>query len=341
MTVAGQPQVTYSYDDADRLTGIAQGTATVSMTYDNASRRASLTLPNGIVVEYGYDDNSRLTSLTYKQGANTLGNLTYAYDVVARRSEMGGTWARTNLPAALTSATYDDANQVATFDLTAFTYDHNGNLTNDGARTYTWNARDELTGIAGVSSASFAYDGAGRRRAKTIGGTTTHFVHDGPNPVQELESGTPTANLLAGLSIDEYFTRADASDALSYLTDALGSSVALANGTGTIVTDYTYEPFGATGVSGASTGNAFRFTGREVCCAPIPASGRAARGSGSPAVSAGASGSSSTAAADPARGGRGLRHGGADRSRRSCCFGDMDAVENVERVACLLRDDLG
>jgi YD repeat-containing protein len=44
-------------------------TAAVSITYDCADRRTSLTLPNGIVVEYGYDDDLRLTSLTYKLGA--------------------------------------------------------------------------------------------------------------------------------------------------------------------------------------------------------------------------------------------------------------------------------
>jgi YD repeat-containing protein len=30
---------------------------------------------------------------------------------------------------------------------------------------------------------SFVYDGAGRRQSKTIGGTTTGFLHDGFNPV--------------------------------------------------------------------------------------------------------------------------------------------------------------
>jgi len=35
---------------------------------------SAATLPNGIVTEYGYDDASRLTSLTYKQGGNVIGN---------------------------------------------------------------------------------------------------------------------------------------------------------------------------------------------------------------------------------------------------------------------------
>lgn len=104
-----------------------RGTASVSLAYDNADRRTSLTLPNGIVVEYGYDDDSRLTGLTYKQGGSPIGTLTYAYDVTGQRTSVGGTYARTGLPAALTSATYDNANQIATWGGTSFSYDSNGN----------------------------------------------------------------------------------------------------------------------------------------------------------------------------------------------------------------------
>ncbi len=264
MTVAGQTAVSYSYDNADRLTGVTRGSAAVTIAYDNADRRTSLTLPNGIVVEYRYDDDSRLTGLTYKQGMSTLGTLTYGYDANGQRSSVGGTYARTGLPAALTSATYDDANQIATFGGTSFSYDDNGNLTSDGTRSYTWNARNELASLTGPINGSFAYDAFGRRRSKTIGGTTTQFLYDGLNPVQELSGGSPTANLLTGLGIDEFFTRTDATGVRNFLTDALGSSVALVDGSGTIQTEYSYESFGGITTSGGTTGNTFGFTGREV-----------------------------------------------------------------------------
>jgi RHS repeat-associated protein len=264
MTVDGQTAVAYTYDNADRLTAISRGTPTVTIAYDNADRRTSLTLPNGIVVEYAYDTASQLTGLIYKLGGSTLGSLTYAYDPNGQRTAVGGSYARSNLPAALTSATYDDANQIATFGGTSFSYDSNGNLMSDGSKSYSWNARDQLTGISGGASASFGYDAVGRRRSTTVSSTTTQFLYDGLTPVQELASGTPTANLLPGLGIDEYFTRTDGSGTLNYLTDALGSSVALANGSGTVVGDYTYEPFGRTSTSGTTSGNAFGFTGREL-----------------------------------------------------------------------------
>ena len=112
-------------------------------------------------------------------------------------------------------------------------------------------------------SASFSYDAFGRRRAKTVSSTTTQFLYDGLNPAQELESGAPIANLLTGLSVDEYFARTDASGTVYYLIDPLHSTVALTDTSGTVRTEYTYEPFGANSTSGASTANAFAFTGRE------------------------------------------------------------------------------
>jgi RHS repeat-associated protein len=264
MTVAGQTSVTYGYDNANRLTSITQGSATVSLTYDNANRRSTLTYPNGIVATYGYDNANQLTSLTYTLGMTTLGDLTYTYDAAGRRTSVGGSWARTGIPSALTSAIYDAANRIATWSGTSFTYDLNGNLTSDGTTSYTWNARNQLTALSGGSIASFQYDGTGRRRGKTVSSTTTNFFYDGPNLVQELTGGgTPTANLLMGLGIDETLTRTDTGGTSTLLPDALGSPLALANTSGVVQSTYTYDPFGGTTASGASSTNPSQFTGRE------------------------------------------------------------------------------
>jgi RHS repeat-associated protein len=81
--------------------------------------------------------------------------------------------------------------------------------------------------------------------------------------VQELTSGSPVANILSGIAVDEWLTRIDSGGARHFLVDALGSTVALANGSGTVLTEYTAEPFGETAASGSSSSNAFQFTGRE------------------------------------------------------------------------------
>ncbi|RQS71913.1 Rhs family protein [Burkholderia sp. Bp8963] len=263
LQVAGQTAVAYAYDNADRLTGITQGSAQVGVTYDADSRRSTLTLPNGIVATYTYDTASQLTGITYANGSTSVGNLTYAYDNAGRRTQIGGTLASMNLPAALTSATYDADNRLTNWSGTTLTYDANGNLTGDGSFTYGWDSRGRLVSLVGAATASFAYDSQGRRTGKTVNGTATNFLYDGPSVVQELASGTPTANRLTGLGIDEIYSRTDNLGARSFVTDSLGSTVALTDASGAVKTSYGYEPYGATTTSGEANANAAQYTGRE------------------------------------------------------------------------------
>src|SRR5213594_4270162 len=192
MSVPGQSQISYDYDDANQVTTITQGTSIVSFTYDDAGRRTSHALPNGIVTEYNYDAASRLTGLTYKLGGNTLGTLTYDYNAAGERVAVGGTWARTLQPAAVPGATYNAANHQLTFGAQTLTYDLNGNLTSDGTNTYAWNARNELSAVTGPTLATFVYDGLGRRKQKTVSGTATNFLYDALDPVQEQTDATTT-----------------------------------------------------------------------------------------------------------------------------------------------------
>jgi RHS repeat-associated protein len=104
-------------------------------------------------------------------------------------------------------------------------------------------------------TASFGYDALGRRRTKTVNATQTDALYDGLNPVQE--------GVLPGLGLDEFFTRTDAAGLRAFLTDSLGSSLTLADGVGTVQTEYTYAPFGETSTSGQASTNAHQFTGPE------------------------------------------------------------------------------
>jgi RHS repeat-associated protein len=256
MTVAGQPQVTYSYDNANRLTQIAQGTSTVGFSYDTANRRSTLTLSNGVNMSYTYDNDSRVTGINYKFNANALGDLSYSYDSLGRRTQMGGSFAKTSLPVAVASATYDAADELTNWNGTSISYDLNGNMLSDGANAFTWNARNQ---VATLNSVSLQYDGFGRR-TKNL--QNTSFLFDGANAAQELSGSTPTANLING-GIDEIFTRADSGGLFTQLKDALSSTIGLVDASGNVMTAYAYDPFGRTTVSGAANSNGFQYTGRE------------------------------------------------------------------------------
>jgi RHS repeat-associated protein len=256
------------YSNANQLAQITQGANLVTLGYDDADRRASLTLPNGNSVVYSYNAASELISLTYKQGTIVIGDLAYTYDATGNRIKMGGSFSRSAIPPALASTSYNANNQQTVFGTNTLGYDFNGNLTSvtdpSGTATYTWNARNQLTGITNTGfAASFTYDAFGRRTGKTIQGVTTNFVYDGLNPVQEKNGETVTANLLTGLGLDEFFTRTDGVGSRALLTDALGSTVALGDGTGALQTQYTYEPFGYATQTGQANTSSYKYTGRE------------------------------------------------------------------------------
>jgi RHS repeat-associated protein len=62
---------------------------------------------------------------------------------------------------------------------------------------------------------------------------------------------------------DEFFTLTDASGTYTPITDALASVLGLADSSGNIVTQYTYDSFGNTTSSGAASSNTSQYTGRD------------------------------------------------------------------------------
>ncbi|GAB2175293.1 RHS repeat-associated core domain-containing protein [Dongia sp. agr-C8] len=185
------------------------------------------------------------------------------YDTAGRIASRGGSLFKSVLPTATTAtAAYNADNQLTSWNGTTISYDLNGNLTNDGTRSFTWDARNRLTAITGV--ASFVYDGVDRRQSVTQGAATTAVVYDGYEPVQEQSPvGTVSANLRSGLGVDEWFSRTKGGVTSTYLTDQLGSTMALANGSGVVQTSYGYDPYGVTSQSGAANDNPYQFTGRQ------------------------------------------------------------------------------
>ena len=176
---------------------------------------------------------------------------------------MGGSLARMGLPDPVASATYNAANQLTSWDGVAHTYDANGNLTGDTSRTLTWDSRNRLASLSGPIAGNFSYDAMGRRKSKTVAGTSTSFLYDGLNIVQELNGASPQANLLTGQGIDEVFARTSATGSENFVTDGLGSTVALTDAAGAVQTSYTYEAYGKATKSGTATTNSQTYTGRE------------------------------------------------------------------------------
>ena len=270
MTVPGQFPTTYAYDANSRLRQVEQGAQIANIEYDVLGRRTLLTLPNAVRTEYQYDPASRLTTMIYRNSLGVLGDLQYRYDKQGNRISVGGSFARISLPGSVSSATYDDANRQLQFGNNSMMYDATGNLTRitnpSGVTNYIWDARNRLSFASEpTTNTSFTYDAFERRARKTRNGHLTRYLYDGLNPAQEGSGSKVVANILTGPEIDEFLSRTNVpSDIVSYpMSDALGSTIALSDPAGAIRTEYTYETFGNTTVSGASNDNPFQYTGRE------------------------------------------------------------------------------
>jgi len=267
MTANGATPVSYGYDAASRLIQVAQAGLVVGLGYDNASRRTSLTYPNGTSTSYSYDNASRVTAITHNGPVGLIESLSYVYDAAGNRISLTRTNGTvSNLPAAV-QAVYDAANEQITFNSLPSTFDANGNQTTStdasGTTTYTWDARNRLVAIAGPGvTANFTYDAIRRRVSKTINGVTTQFLYDGKDIVQEIGESAVGASYVRSLRIDEPFVRQTSTGNEFYHVDALGSTLALSSAAGASVVNYSYEPFGKTTITGASS-NPFQFTGRE------------------------------------------------------------------------------
>ena len=216
----GDPAVSYTYDSAGRLETAANGTDTLSWTYDlagqllteqsarNASNvsygydpagnRQTLNLNGQLFLSYGYDDASRLTSIT--RGASVFG---FAYDAVNRRTSM-------SYPNAVTTSyTYDDLSRLTSLNAVlngttpitsfAYTYDAAGNrLTKaqDGfTEGYAYDPLYRLTAVERTGSLSgrwhFDYDAVGNRTtAQTDSSVTTSSYNEKNQLVQSAGGGS-------------------------------------------------------------------------------------------------------------------------------------------------------
>ncbi|WP_147459222.1 RHS repeat-associated core domain-containing protein [Saccharothrix variisporea] len=262
VTVAGRAAVRHVYDSLGQLKEIRHGTSVVSsVSRDAVGRPERVGDPvGGVSQTYAYDDAGQVKSITYRSGTTVLGDLAYTYDGAGQPVRTTGAYSRTMLPEPFGTATYDQANRLRTIDGATVTYDADGNLTSDGRSSYTWNARGQLASVSGGGlDAAFSYLTDGRRSTRTVNGTTTGFLYDGLNPLQE-KVGDRTTDLTSS-GVDGHHLRSAGGATRRFLTDGLGSTVGLVDANGNGVS-YTYEPFGRTYASGVDD-NANRFTGRE------------------------------------------------------------------------------
>ncbi len=239
----------YLYNGNDQLTQVAAPMGQTNLTYTNVGLPDTLTYPNGVVKDYGYDDRDRLTSLTYQDGLTTLASYNYTLDTVGNRTrvdELGGdytTWGYDNQYRLTDETIHDGSNTLSS----SYTYDDVGNRTsqtvNGQATTYSYNALDQMTqSVTGGVTTTYAYDGRGNLATTTTGSDVTTYTYDA---LDRLITAQVPGSSAAAYTYDPTGQRVRqtvGSDTTNYLWDELsvyGDVVHETNSTGTELASYT------------------------------------------------------------------------------------------------------
>ena len=259
------PVVSYGYDLAGRLTSVSDTSAAMTAPSGSASYATNVT----------YDQLNRPLSVNWSpasgQTAATAGSSTfnYGYDATNRRVSQSATdnsWWFYPTTASTVSYTANALNQYTGVGAVIPTYDGNGNLTGDGTFTYGYDAENRLTSAGGAGNTiTYAYNGQGRRKLKTVNGTTTVFVTDTDNR-EVLEYDGTSGQILRwyayGLGSNDVLNQMDvvANTRTTLIPDIQGSVIGSIDSASGALSKRGYLPYGAS----ASAAGTFAYTAQRI-----------------------------------------------------------------------------
>jgi RHS repeat-associated protein len=202
---------TFLYDDLHRVTSRTVNT------------KLNLTDALAMTESYGYDGNGNLTNKT------NVGY--YQYNVTGKPNRLAAVWTGSGFTGTKSYS---------------FTYDNNGNVANDGKRTFTYTPFDKPSLVTqGTDTTSFSY-GPNRELIKRIDvrstGTTSTLMLDGYEQIT-LPTGVVEHKYNVGDAI--ITKRSNGANETYYLhKDQQGSTTAITNAAGTTVQQFLYDPWG-------------------------------------------------------------------------------------------------
>ncbi len=262
----------YVYDELNRLTQLQDKRAdeTVFQQFDYelhvTGRRTKVTELNGRVSDYTYDSLYRLTDEVITDPTNGNYTASYSFDKVGNR--VGST-----INGVSTAYTYDANDRLTQQGGEVYTFDDNGNtlsktIDSDVTTTYTYDAKQKLIAASILESGTtknlnYRYNVDGIRTQKVDDGVVTNFLVDMNRDYAQVIAETDTSNTVAVEYIfgDDLLAQNRSGTLSNYHYDGLGSTRALTDSTGSVSDEYFYDAFGELLASSGSTDNSYRYTG--------------------------------------------------------------------------------
>ena len=227
--------------------------------YNDRNQITKITMSNGRVNRYYYDDLGQLTqedvaglgmtyTYTYDKAGNILSKSYYAYTAEG---------VTPSNPLYVYSYVYGDENwgdKLTSYRGQGITYDVIGNPLSyyNGTRwNFTWQSGRQLaTATAGSKTCSFTYNDSGIRTSKTVNGTTHTYYLDGDRIIAEEWNGIVLVFLYDDNNSPIGMLYRDSQDATGdfeiywYEKNVQGDIVAVYDGTGNKLINYVYDACG-------------------------------------------------------------------------------------------------
>jgi RHS repeat-associated protein len=261
--------VTSGYDLTGRLTRVSDTSAAITAAVPPGPNTQYAT-------SYSYDALNQPTAVTWTPAPSaasaTASAVTFghAYNKANQRSGQSTTdnswWLYPTAVASTVSYTANAVNQYTAVGPVTPTYDVNGNLTSDGTFTYGYDAENRLTAASGAgNTASYAYDGQGRRKLNNVNGTITVFVTDADNR-EVLEYDGASGQILRwyayGLGSNDVLNQMNvvANTRATFIPDIQGSTIGTLDSSSGTLSKQGYLPYGAS----TSTAGSFAYTAQRI-----------------------------------------------------------------------------
>ncbi len=272
---SAQPIIAYVYDAANRIRtrAYANGVA-AALTCNTNGWITQVTCDRGgsrlIDFQYGFDkEGNRLYSrklhdtgnseqytydvkyqlIQFKRGSlDASGTVAVPVTQTSYNLDAVGNWTSKTTDSVTQNRTHNNMNELVSIAGSSLTYDDNGNLLDDGTNAYEYDYENRLIKVTRESDSvilgEYKYDALGRRVEKTALGTTTRFYYEGTGLIEERVGDTTQATYYYGEGLDDVVAMNRGGQVYYYHTNTLGSVVAMTDGAGNIVEQYSYDAFG-------------------------------------------------------------------------------------------------
>ena len=275
-------QFGYTYDTAGNLNVRTNNTLTQTFAVNSINELTNATR-TGTLTAAGNTAQMATTVSVNGQGAATYGDKTFA--TTAGLSLANGANTFTTL-VQYASQTFTNITTSQLPTPVVFLYDANGNLTNDGLRSLSYDDENQLVDVTvtGQSKSDFFYDGLGRRRIVrdyvwTGAWSLTnevHYIYDGNLAIQERDANNNvlvtydrgldlSGSLQGAFGVGGLLARTDIKSSIFYHSDGIGNVTTLFDKYQTLEGRYLYDSYGnIVGKWGAYADvNLYRYSSKE------------------------------------------------------------------------------